>query len=309
MDPFSTTVSAIALMEAAMHAFVAVNRFIRAVKDAPEKMRRLAIETRTVGGILQNLSTLYDSLQDESALSPWGEKLAASSAAVQMPYLEGVKETLGEIKLIFERAQKDYESGKKRDAIWRSLAAPLAEPRLDKLLQELSRHKETLTLAVSVDTMEKLIEVGRNFGNVNEKIDALTAVVVAKVEADKRIEIREEEEKVIEFFSQGTPDYQQDFLKNLAQRIDGTCLWLTQRSTAFRLWKTEQNSKLWIRMYTFPTLISLLFMVRENSQPMTDRLFLSRRHPWVRKDRLLQRGYSGSFKPSRRDHSRSLLLL
>lgn len=236
-DPLSISASLAGLAQLAGTVYIGICKYIKAVRNARDKMKDLATEIRTVSGILQNLSLLAESLSDNHPVE-------ARKASLQAAYLDDCRETISKIKALVEKAQKDFESGKKRDAVVRSLISPLSDDHVSQLLKDMRRHRDTLTLALSADTLDKLLEVGHDQGRVNETLQRLHDVVVNRFEIEMRIELDDHRQKVVEFFLRVNPQSNLDTSLRLRQMNTGE--WLTIRNTAFRLWQEVPNSKLWL---------------------------------------------------------------
>jgi hypothetical protein len=133
----------------------------------------------TISGILHNLSLLYDLMTPGDSRLLGGEPSIATPA-LQIPYLDDVKRTLAEISLIFESATRDYKSGKRKDILRRNLKLPSTNENIDDLLEELSRHVETLILAVNADTLDQILQMGRGQEKLINMVNSMTAILVKK---------------------------------------------------------------------------------------------------------------------------------
>lgn len=154
MDLLSAGASLITFIELADRVIGLCKFYIEGVRDAPHDLRVMLIEVTSLRGILENLDYLLKvdpSFVSEAILNLWceGGTIAACEAC------------LTQLKDLFPKdntwngASKHQQNGSKRQKISHMLAVlawPLKEGRARKLLQELSRHKTTVTLALSAES-------------------------------------------------------------------------------------------------------------------------------------------------------------
>lgn len=132
--------------------------YISAVKDCPSDVRVLLVETSTLKSVIGNLEILH-----KTNSNPVLEQLFATLAGKDGP-VKGCRDCLAEIDKLLpdDRAQEigdDQSEGgtgtrKKRRALQPTierLAWPLRETKAKKLVDELRRFRESISLALVMD--------------------------------------------------------------------------------------------------------------------------------------------------------------
>jgi hypothetical protein len=127
---------------------------------------------------------------------------------------------------------------------WKAAATRLKWPytnkEVKKLLEEISMHKETMSLALTADTMKTMLkalskqeDIGNGISDVQHTLnDIQTRIVVDKYRQD-----------VLDFFVRHNPQSHFDMSLRLLHPLTG--LWLTE-GAQFKTWLGSQNGKLWL---------------------------------------------------------------
>ena len=125
-------------------------QYITTVQDAPSDLRLILLETSALKAIFENLSFLTAC---DSGLS----NIVSVLAGVDGP-IEGCLKSVSQLERLFpsdwmQHTGQDRSKKQKVKTTIAALAWPLKETRARKLLDEISRYKTTITLAVTTESM------------------------------------------------------------------------------------------------------------------------------------------------------------
>lgn len=146
--------SIIALIQVADRVIKLCKFFISAVRDAPQDLRAILIEILLIKTVFKSLRFLADAGVDNLSVTLCGlvgpnSVVGACIRAVQdleslfpSHYIESPKDPTGEAK----RRKRDFSQA------LNVLAWPLKVNRARKLLEEIGRHKATITLALTAES-------------------------------------------------------------------------------------------------------------------------------------------------------------
>lgn len=221
-DPLSIASGIAGLLALADLVFDHLMKYARSVKHAENEIRQLADELNVLGGTLNSLARLADAVETKR----FDNKLRTD-------HIEACSNTLVEINVSLK---KHETSTAKRNALW-----PFTSRRVEELIKDLSRHKETLTLALSANSMEAMLQLlGQQ--------QAHTAEIITAIKDNTKITSRIREDfkrcKVLDYYLKANP--QSNYEMSLHLRHPGTGLWL-QRLPEFEHWISMPNSMLWLK--------------------------------------------------------------
>ncbi|KAK2754802.1 hypothetical protein FQN54_006695 [Arachnomyces sp. PD_36] len=235
MDPLSIASSIAGLMTLADVVFRQTFKYAREVKDAKKDVQSLANEIRALAGILHNLSLTASALEDEDF-----------DPNLRMHHINACRHTLMHIDKRLSKARKDLTGSSKFAAIQRKLKWPFSTAETKELLEELARHKDTISLAVSADSMDAILRCLTRQEDIDNKMDDMRTGVKKVMAISTRIELDRKRQRVLDFFMKVNP--QPSFETSRELRHPMTGLWLTE-SEMFKSWlRTEKtgNSRLWL---------------------------------------------------------------
>ncbi|KAK3333008.1 hypothetical protein B0T19DRAFT_353277 [Cercophora scortea] len=232
MDALSAAGSIVGLVELSATVFNAICRFTKDVKDAKAEVGELAKEIRDLSGTLHSLSLLARTLEDQDPF-----------ASLQAHRLHACRRTLLKIQDRVYKAQTDFERGRKRDLVLRSIAWPFSKHETQELLDELARHKATISLALSADTMSTLLGILSTQTTLEAGLRDVKKDFRQMFEADTRVKLDQKRQEILQFFSKVNPRIAHQTALSLRQPMTG--LWLLD-GAKFLDWKATRNSKLWL---------------------------------------------------------------
>jgi hypothetical protein len=143
MDVLTVTAGVIAIIQIADKIISTCKDYITTVKDAPRDLRAITIEVGSVKNVLELLELLLQGSDDNT--SDILEKLKGPSGPI-----DGCREALAALDSLFPRAERSPEGGKCRKTLLtlKTLAWPLKESRARKILEDVGRHKATISFAL-----------------------------------------------------------------------------------------------------------------------------------------------------------------
>ncbi|KAK0727754.1 hypothetical protein B0T26DRAFT_672385 [Lasiosphaeria miniovina] len=148
-------------------------------------------------------------------------------------YLGHCERTLDKIRL---QVKKAGESKSNLEGIARHLKWPFSASETKDLLGELSRHKETIMIALSADSIRKL-QLSLS------KADNLKKTIARTLKITARIAVNDEKERILNYFMTTNPQSNLDMSIKLRHPMTG--LRLTE-SVDFTRWLETSSSKLWL---------------------------------------------------------------
>ncbi|KAK8012874.1 hypothetical protein PG991_010249 [Apiospora marii] len=221
-DPLSVAASIAGLVTLADIILDRLTTYVKSVKNAEKESRQLVREMIVLRGLLDTLSRLADSLETERFDNKFGSR-----------HLDACKTTLTEI---FDTLRDHSNGTTARNMIW-----PFKARRIKELHEELSRHKDTINLALSANSMEAILKL-------LAYEEAHTAEIITAIKDTSKItsRIREdtERQKVLDYYLTVNP--QSNYDMSIRLHHTGTGLWLI-RLPKFQDWISAPSSMLWLK--------------------------------------------------------------
>ena len=228
-DPLALSASIARLVTLADIVYRSCARYIRSVKNADKEIQGLTQEVNLLGGALNSLSRLARSLEEE-----------AFEDNFRIYHVEACSRILTEMKIALTKGEG------KRAPMKQKFTWPFSSDRVKELLSDLSRHKQSIHLALSANSMGMLI---RSLAKEAQR-DATTLEVLTKVKISHEIISRIDKNtgrcKVLDFFLAKAFNPQQHYEMSLGIRQPMTGLWLL-KSPELQTWLAVPGSKLWLR--------------------------------------------------------------
>ena len=143
MASLATAVSAIAVIQVLGKVFEVCQKYYFAAKDARKDIRRLSNELTELSDILEKI--------EELAKSPDPERLPILT---RLSNPEGVlKQCMVDLEELAAKLVKGHTKDKMKRFGLGALEWPINAKDVDKIVLAIGRHKETLSLALTVDQM------------------------------------------------------------------------------------------------------------------------------------------------------------
>ena len=222
MDPLSIGASIAGLVALADGVFRKTYKYARDVKGAKKEVQDLSNETRDLAGILHNLSLTASALEDDKF-----------DPNLRMHHINSCRQTLMQIDKRLAKALADFGGKSKLDAIQRKLKWPFSSAETKELLEDLGRHKDTISLALSADSMNALLQCLTRQRDMDDRVDDIQMGIRRVLTISTRIEMDSKRQQCLDFFMKVNP--QPNFEMSLKLRHPMTGLWFTE-GKRFRKW-------------------------------------------------------------------------
>lgn len=166
-DPLSLAASIAGLISLADVTFKYTYKFVGAAKDAKTDVSALADEINNLGSVLRVLEALASDMEAE------GDQF---DPTLRNHYLNHCFKALSRIEMKTKKAIERFVRSKV-DCIYQQLKWPFSSSETNSLLDELSRHKETINMALAADSMQKLQISLTKMDKLGESISKVEKIV------------------------------------------------------------------------------------------------------------------------------------
>ena len=238
MEGVAAAASIGALVDMAVRAYKIIFKYTSAVKNARKDVEQLIAEVLALSGVLHSLKIFASALEAEDT----GEERAFRAQHVDSCY-----HTLSQIRSDLEKAQADFESSNKLKGLQRRLRWPFGEDETLKMLERIGNHKQTMSLAMTADSMGALIrKLNRHHEDGDRRMAEVQSDVRRTLEITMRVDINTARRQVLGFFTRAESDPQRDsFETSVSRRFHLTGVWLTE-GEQFQRWLNVPRSRLWL---------------------------------------------------------------
>ncbi|KAI4602531.1 hypothetical protein KJ359_009779 [Pestalotiopsis sp. 9143b] len=232
-DPLSVASGIAGLLSLAGAAFRGVHQYIRSVKDAKDFIKALSKELQSLSSVLQGVRVLAEAFEQDEA---------ASNVILRLEHVSDCKNVLNEIIKETTKIREAISDQKSISSKIETLRWPLRKSKTEDLINELSRHKATLSLAYDAASLSALVHC---LGKVSESERKLAKIHdgVENLQVLRRIQFEAERERVLKLFMPVDPS--PNLQTSWKLKHPGTGTWLTE-SVRFRTWIPDVGSKLWL---------------------------------------------------------------
>ena len=231
-DPVSISASIAGLVSLADIVFSRIYKYVKAVKNASKDITKLSSAIGALYGVLSSLRLVSDQLENEAF------ELTARAHLIHSCY-----HTLERLKAILDKDDASAFQDQPFEKIKRKLRWPFTSTEVRDLLKELEEHKSTLGLALNVDSKLGLLRVLSKQDDLNEGLNDIKTTLRERSQAETRVHIDKERQKVLESF--GSIDPRRNLEMSRKLRYPTTGLWLTD-SPEFKSWLDSNNARLWL---------------------------------------------------------------
>ena len=232
-DPLSIAGSIAGLISVADTVFRLVFKYGRSAANAKEEVKALADEIQALAGVLQSLRLLASGLEAEGH---------SFDPTIRAHHLGSLSDILGRLQQRAEKAYEKFKNGSKTQQRLQQLKWPFSTGQTKELLEDLVRHKTTISLALSADSLRKLQVCLTKQGEQRQILSSIENTV-KRIEIHTQITINGYKKDVLDFFMKVSPQPNLEMSVQLREPMTG--LWLTG-SPSFTTWLETAGSKLWL---------------------------------------------------------------
>jgi len=235
MDGVSIASSIAGLVAIADNTFsriYSVYTYTKAVKGATKEIEELAAGIRTLSELLHGLQLL---------LSQFESDLPAPN--LRLHHVNSCRQTLLKIQNKVDSHDPRATDTSSLERKIRKLKWPFSTSEIKELLAEFDRHKGTINVAMTGDSLASILRGLTRQDQMAEDIKKLKAAQEERWAMETHIAITTQRKKVLSFF--GNVDPASRHHTNLKLHHPLTGLWLTEGDT-FKTWLQNRNSKMWL---------------------------------------------------------------
>ncbi|KAF4951699.1 hypothetical protein FSARC_12850 [Fusarium sarcochroum] len=235
-DPLSIAASIAGIISLTDTVFRYVFKYSRNASGAKEDVHRLTEEINAFSTVLRSLQALAIELETE-----------------KQPYEPTLRvQHLGDCQRMFERIRKrvkkaadEFDNPSKWQGLTRQLKWPFSSSETKDLLSDISRYKDTISLATSADTMRQLQTSLSQQVKHQEKAEKLLQDTHKKVEITTAISLDTKKQGILDFFMQPDLNPQPNLKQSISLRQATTGNWLLD-SEELKDWFDKPGSHLWL---------------------------------------------------------------
>ena len=231
-DPLSISASIAGLVTLADIVFCRLREYVKAVRNASKDISVLSSEIGALYGILGNLRLISSQLEGETL-----------DSALRTHHVNSCYETLENIRLALDRSDTTSLSNQRLESAKRKLQWPFKLSEVRTFISEIERHKQTLSLALNVDSMSGLLRALSRQNDIQDDVQDIKTTIKERLEAESRVTISNDRQQILDFFGKTDPRKYLDTGRKL--RHPGTGLWFIE-GPEFQAWLTTENARLWL---------------------------------------------------------------
>ena len=230
MDPLSVSASIVSLVGAADTVARRLYKYIKAAKGAEKSIAKLSKEIIDTYGVLNSLHLVASRFESEEF------DLSIHERGFQIDQIHACYSTLDNIRSILCKDDPSAADSKMESAR-RRLHWPLSESKTKALVDDVGRHRQTLALALSADTMAALLQSLSLQRDISNGIEDIKNCMIASSMSETR-------GKVLRWFTQNL-NPQKYYFAALRLRQMGTGRWICENEI-FKTWISSNSSKLYL---------------------------------------------------------------
>ncbi|KAL1631207.1 hypothetical protein SLS56_004454 [Neofusicoccum ribis] len=239
-DPLSISASIAGLVTLADVVFIRTFKYVQSVKGAEKEISSLANELQSLSGVLHSLHLRIGQLDNYTN---------THNASFRPQLIDSCLRLLIKVRDKLEKHNPGAQGQEMTDSSMRRLKWPFSVANTKELITDIERHKGTLAMALSADTMTAAQTLLSKQEQLQSDMDEIkTGLKRRRTFEDKVTDFMaaafdEREREVIQFFGSVNPRERDQ--TNFSLRHPRTGLWLLE-SDEFQGWLDEEGSKLWL---------------------------------------------------------------
>lgn len=230
-DPLSVAGSIAGLLTIADVVSRKLYQYVKTVKNAEKEVLAFKAEVAALTGVLHNLHLIAEELEDDSTFDN----------VFQVDHVASCSATLEQIDSLLSKLE--FPKGRKLHSALQKLGWPFKTAETQELTNEVRRHRETLSLALSADTMVALLQCLSSQKGIIAQLDKIQTTLQQTKDIEIGIALDEGRRRILKSFFVVEP--RKSYETSLEIRHSGTGSWLYKDPT-FQSWLQEPGSRLWL---------------------------------------------------------------
>ena len=227
MDPLSVSASIVSLVGVTDTVARRLYKYVKAAKGAEKCIANLSMEITNLYGVLNSFHLVASRFKSEDV------NLSIHERSMQIDHIHACYSTLDGIRSILNK-DDPITANSKLESAFRRLHWPLSESKTKALVDDVGRHKQTLALALSADTMAALLQGLSLQKDMSNGIEDIRSRMIASSMSETR-------RKVLRWFTQNV-NPQKYYFAALRLRQMGTGRWICENEI-FKTWINSNSSK------------------------------------------------------------------
>jgi len=211
--------------------FRGLYRYVKAVKKAEKDVLSLKNEVTLLAGILHNLKSVAEVLEADDEFDN----------SIRVDHVNSCFDTL--YSLNDKLKEIEFPKNQRTRTIFRKLAWPYKSGETNDLAQEICKHREILSLALSADNATALIRCLSSQEAMASQINDLEQTSQKREEFETLKAIDEARQRILHYFA--VVDPHQNYKTVVSLRYPDTGFWLIEGET-FRTWLRQHGSTIWL---------------------------------------------------------------
>ncbi|KAF5716134.1 ankyrin repeat [Fusarium mundagurra] len=190
-DPLSIAASIARIISLADAVFRYTFKFSRTASGATDEVHRLNEEINSFSTVMRKLHALACDLEAQGQVF---------ESALRVEHLAQCERTFEKIRKRVTKAVDDFNNPSKWQGLARQLKWPYSVSETKDLLADISRYKDTISLAASADTMRQLQLLLPKQAKYHDETDKVQRNTLEKVEIGTRILLDNQKRTILDFF-------------------------------------------------------------------------------------------------------------
>jgi hypothetical protein len=186
--------------------------YVKTVKGAEKEITAFSTEIQSLSGILHSVHLVACQLDDVN-----------HDRTIRIHHVYYCHETLERIRSRLQKAFPHADKPSRGALLLGKLKWPFTSTETRELIAEIQRHKSTLTLALSVDSLSSLLEALGRQDTILDGILNIKDVLQKRWDQEDAISMNRESQEMLTFFCDVNP--QRSHEMSLRLRHPGTGLW------------------------------------------------------------------------------------
>ncbi|KAF4967728.1 hypothetical protein FSARC_4789 [Fusarium sarcochroum] len=235
-DPLSIAASIAGIISLTDTVFRHVFRYSRTASGAKEEVQQLSDEINSFASVLRSLHAVACHLEAE------GQEF---ESALRVEHLSQCERTFQKIERRVKKTADRFNASRLQGLV-QQMKWPYSVLETKDLLADISRYKDTISLAASADNMQQLQLLLSKQAENHDKTGKILSKTLDKVEISTHILLDNQKKDILAFFMKPDGNPQPNLDQSIKWRQPLTGTWLLE-SEELEQWFTTPGSRLWLK--------------------------------------------------------------